>query len=204
MCVAAASGQNLVLNPSFETVTTGFVGGIASQYVPTNWTQTGSPGCGYEALTDLGHPSDGIGSDFTIGASGARQAYPPTDGTRVLISDEEPSNVSCQIYQDVAIPASATTATLTLAAGAVFRFNGSNDTSVNVSVTTPEGVLIASLYTYSSGAGNDDPLVDRAPVNLSACGADGADHRHDDSSWQRFLGTGDRQRSAYRDISAER
>ncbi len=166
LCVAAASAQNLVLNPSFETVELGVAGGLFSNSVPTTWIQGGSFSCGYEALTAGQTPING--QDFTIGASGGAQAYLPTDGTHVLISDEGNPHVVCQIYQDVAIPASATSAMLTLAAGSVFQFNGFKDTTVNVSVTTPEGVLIASIYTRSSAAGSDDPLVERAPVDLSA------------------------------------
>ena len=106
MCVTGASGQNLVLNPSFETVELAPAGGLFSNSVPTNWTQGGAFGCGYEALSSGQTPING--QDFTIGASGAAQAYLPTDGTHVLISDEGNPHSTCQIYQDVAIPASAT------------------------------------------------------------------------------------------------
>ncbi|HEV2220477.1 MAG TPA: hypothetical protein VGV08_07955 [Casimicrobiaceae bacterium] len=164
--MATASAQNLVLNPSFESVELGLAGGLFSNSVPTNWNQGGTISCGYEALTAGQTPING--ADFTIGASGAAQAYLPTDGTHVLISDEGFPHVFCQIYQDVAIPASATAATLTLAAGSVFQFNRFNDSTVNVAVTTPGGVPIASIYTRSSAAGSNDPLVDRAPVDLIA------------------------------------
>ena len=50
----------------------------------------------------------------------------------------------------------------------MFQFNGFNDTTVNVSVITPRGVLIATIYARSSAAGSDDPLVDRPSVDLSA------------------------------------
>jgi hypothetical protein len=162
-----ASAQNLVLNPSFETVTSGSAGGNASNAIPTNWTQTQSVGvgCAFESLTAGQTPVNG--ADFTIGAVGSNQAFLPTDGTHVLISDQGPSNTVCQIYQDVAVPPGAN-ATLTLAAGAVFRYNGSNNSVVNVSVTTPGGTLISSIYTRSSAAGVNDPLVDRGSVNLAA------------------------------------
>jgi len=165
ICVATTSAQNLVLNPSFETVVSGTVGGVHSDSIPTNWTQPAAGECGYEALSVGGIPVDG--TDFTVGGAGPRFAYPPTDGARVLISDEEPTT-SCQIYQDVAIPLGASSVKLTLAAGSVFRFNGFGDTIVSVSVTTPGGTLIANIYTNSSAAGVDDPLVDRPTVDLSA------------------------------------
>ena len=164
--IAAASGQNLVLNPSFETVELAPAGGIFSPSVPTNWSQAGNFGCGYEALTAGQTPVNG--EDFTIAAGGAANAYPPTNGTHVLISDEGNPFVTCVIFQDVPIPASATSATLTLAAGSVFQFNGYKDTTVDVSVVTPAGGLIAHIYTRSSAAGSNDPLVDRPSVDLSA------------------------------------
>jgi hypothetical protein len=133
----ASSAVNLVLNPSFETVAPGSVNGIANlPSIPSKWTQRGDQGCGFQSLTAGEETDDLIGGDFTIGSG----ASLPTDGTHVLISDQSPNNVSCQIYQDAAIPAGAN-ASLTLAAGAVFRFNHSESPSlVNVSVTRSRGM----------------------------------------------------------------
>jgi hypothetical protein len=152
---------NLVQNPSFETVSTQTVNGFAGIVeVPTSWTQTGSNGCAFQAL-QAGQTTQ-TGADFTIGTN----ASLPTDGVRVLISDQGPANTSCQIYQDVALPA-ASTSTLTLDAGFVFSNNASPGSNASVAVTTTGGVLIATVYSRTDVQGTD-PLATRPSVDLSA------------------------------------
>lgn len=156
-----ALAANLVQNSSFEVVTTTTLSGSAGvPDVPTSWTQSSNiNGCGFQALQSGGVPY--FGGDFTIGTGGASL---PTDGTRVLISDQGPSGCNSTIYQDVAIPAGG--ATLTLAAGAVFR-NAPNGSSVSVDVTTTGGSQLINVYSRTDTQGND-ALADRPTVNLSA------------------------------------
>jgi hypothetical protein len=161
-CISSSVyAANLVQNFSFETVGTAVVGGSSIPNVPSSWIQTGSDGCAFQALQSGEVPH--YGGDFAIGSGGASL---PTNGNRVLISDEGPNDVTCSIYQDVVIPA-GTPASLTLAAGVVFDSTSAGDSTVSVDVTTPGGTPIANLYSRSSFQGND-ALADRPSVNLDA------------------------------------
>ena len=158
-----ALAQNLVQNPSFEQVSSGTINGATGlPNVPNGWSQTGSLDCVFQALQTGDQPSEG--SDFTIGTGGASN---PSDGARVLISDEGPANVSCKIFQDVAIPAGAKNVSLVLDAGFVFIDNATPGSSVSVDVTTPGGALLANVYTHDDTLGND-PLTTQPAVDLTA------------------------------------
>jgi len=163
LALAASSAMaqvNLVQNPSFETVSAQTINGVALTDAPTSWTQTGSNGCGFESLATGQTPTNG--GDFTIGTN----ADNPSNGARILISDMGPSNVTCQVFQDVAIPAGASSAILSLDAGYTFINSGTPGSSVSVAVTTTGGVPLASVYTRTDVQGND-PLATRT-VNLNA------------------------------------
>jgi len=157
----AMAQTNLVQNPSFETVSTQTINTQANiTAVPTLWTQSGSSGCTFQALS-AGQTAQS-GADFTIGVN----ASGPSNGTRVLISDQGPSNTSCQIFQDVVLPANATI-TLTVDAGFVFRNNGTPGSNGSVTVTTTSNVLLASVYSRTDAQGTD-ALATRPSVDLSA------------------------------------
>jgi hypothetical protein len=158
----AFAQANLVQNPSFETVSTQTVNTVANIVeAPTLWTQTGSASCAYQAL--MAGENTQTGADFTIGTT----ASLPSDGTRILISDQGPSNTSCQIYQDVAIPAGVGSATLVLDAGFTFRSNGTLGSNVSVAVTTTGGALLATVYTRTDAQGAD-ALATQPSVDLTA------------------------------------
>ncbi len=156
LCTAhqAFAQTNLIQNPSFETVSTQTVNGVANIVeVPTSWSQSGSASCAFQALKLT--ESTQTGADFTIGGNAGN----PSDGARVLISDQGPSNTNCQIYQDVALPAGGSV-TLTFDAGFVFRSNGTLGSNGSVSV--------AGMTVYSrADAQGQDPLAARAAVDLS-------------------------------------
>jgi len=154
--------QNLVLNPSFESVSTQTVNTFAGIVdAPTQWTQTGSRQCAFQALS-AGQTTQ-VGADFTIGANASN----PSNGARVLISDQGPSNTNCQIFQDVALPANATSLTLTLDAGFVFRSNGTPGSNGLVQVTTTAGVVLFTVYSRTDVQGTD-ALAARPAVDLTA------------------------------------
>ena len=145
-----AMAQNLVVNPSFETVSTQTVNTSPNIVdVPDSWTQAGSTGCAFQALA-VGDTAQS-GGDFTIGTNAA----PPTDGARVLISDQGPSNTSCRIFQDVALPAGSASISLTLDAGFTFRNNGTFGSNGLVTVTTTAGVLLLPVYSRTDVQGTD-------------------------------------------------
>ncbi len=103
LCISAAAyAANLVRNFSFESVGTAIVGGSSIPNVPSNWIQTGDDGCAFQAL-QTGQSPD-YGEDFTIGDGGASL---PTNGSRVLISDQGPGNVSCRITRMSPFPLAA-------------------------------------------------------------------------------------------------
>src|SRR5579859_7053830 len=167
---AANAQTNLVQNPSFATVSTQTVNGITGiPDVPTSWTQTGSSGCAFQALET--NQTTSQGGDFTIGAGGASN---PTGGAqRVLISDQNPANASCQIYQDVALPTGGAPS-LTLDAGAGFSVPLNSGSSFSVAVYAAptgappaNGTLIATIFSQTDSAGNI-ALATQSAVDLSA------------------------------------
>jgi hypothetical protein len=156
-----AMAQNLVVNPSFEIVSTQTINTTANiAEAPNSWTQAGSPSCAFQAL--LAGETTQTGADFTIGVN----ASGPSNGVRVLISDQGPSNTNCRIFQDVVLPAGSPSITLTLDAGFVFRNNATPGSNGTVTVTTTAGVLLLPVYSRTDVQGTD-ALAARGPVDLT-------------------------------------
>ena len=134
---------NLVLDFSFEGNST------------ANWTATtNGGGCVWASLAS-GTNTTGAGG-FLVPAA--------VDGSDVVISDDTGPGNTCTFYQDVAIPA-ATTASLTVAVGAVFK-NAFNTGSVSFDVTTTGGAELVNVYSRTNAQGND-PLALRPTVDLT-------------------------------------
>lgn len=144
MCSAAGvSAANLALNFSFEGNST------------ANWTATtNGGGCIWASLAS-GSNTTGAG-DFLVPQA--------VDGSDVVMSDDTGPGNTCTFYQDVAIPA-ATTASLTVAVGAVFK-NIFNTGSVSFDVTTTGGAELVNVYARNNTQGND-PLALRPTVDLT-------------------------------------
>ncbi len=105
---------NVLTNGSFESDLTGWTTG---QHLEVGAAGT----CGYNATT-------AAGTETTTGLA----AFPPTDGTKLAMGGVSSTNAgapinSCTLYQDVAIPAGATTATFTFDIGVKGNINGINN-----------------------------------------------------------------------------
>ncbi|WGM32183.1 IPTL-CTERM sorting domain-containing protein [Brevundimonas sp. NIBR11] len=135
---AAANAQtNLVTNGSFEA------DGATITVPPTGWSRAPSPNCGFVNRT---------------GGAG----YPAaTQGTYIANVAFGQTNINCQFYQDVAIPA-ASNVTLGFAVGALL--SGRTGT-LSVSVVPTVG---APLVVYTAPANTDVTLAEVTPIDISA------------------------------------
>ena len=152
LAASAANAQQLVVNPSFESNTNVQAFAGSPNAIP-GWTFAG-PCSAYARPSPQG----------SVIAS-----PPPTDGLNVLemtAGGSGGSNTTCTLFQDVTIPASATSATLSYATGANFRNGPNANSQVRFEVIPPIGPTLTP-YTRLSSAGAD-VLAARTPVDLIA------------------------------------
>lgn len=138
-CVIATFGSVLSLSAAAQTTTNVVVNGSfeSSPSLLTGWAfasataATATGNCSYNAAV-------APGMETVTSIAG----FPATDGSNIALGSSQqtsPGEYSCTLYQDVAIPARATTATFSFDGGIIY--NGS---------PTSNAAIFAGLYSTSS------------------------------------------------------
>jgi len=136
-----ANGLEVLTNGSFEAGLSGW--------------QVGSGSCIWETAAQ-GTTSPGYGQ---------WRAPAPTNGGSVLISDDQ-NYADCTLYQDIHVPAGASTATLSAAVGYKISTGGSaSGCSANLDVMQPDGTLIFPYVSLNGAV--DIAMAPFAPASFS-------------------------------------
>jgi hypothetical protein len=148
LCLYAAPAfaqTNVLTNGSFESGLTGWA-------QATQIAGTVSGNCSYNGVT-------APGTETLTSIAG----FPATDGTEEALGGIQSTNgnsaiITCVLYQDVAIPAGATTATITFDLGAKGGVDGGSHTAAKVGIYSTASIPSFGSSTTIAGPPVPNPL----------------------------------------------